>query len=403
MVAFDERFYQTLYIDIANALRSGVYKNAIDHYLSYGAAEGRWGSGTLEYNEVSYLAANPDVAAAVRAGIYQTGYQHYITLGKDEGRLSSPYGYFDWAFYKAENPDLLARTSTAFDYTRQFLQEGAFQDRSPSARVFSEMGYLAKNPDVAAAVFSGALPSGKAHYDRWGKAEGRDASGGAFDEAGYLRLNPDVAAAVSRGTFQSGERHYGEFGILEQRSAAYLGWTIDAGAASQGVSLIGAAGNDTLTGGSGNDVLKGGYGNDVLGGGSGNDTLTGGLGADVMTGGAGSDVFVFSAWNEMPMHGPSLSPDTPRTDESILDFQPGIDKIDLSALFLYTTVSSASASEIDFGNGGRMILETRTYNGTVETNILYGPQYSNGEVYSYYFGINLKSVSGITVSDFKFG
>jgi SAM-dependent methyltransferase len=38
---------------------------------------------------------------------------------------------------------------------------------------FDEDGYLAANPDVCAAVLSGAIPSGLEHYLRWGRREGR--------------------------------------------------------------------------------------------------------------------------------------------------------------------------------------------------------------------------------------
>lgn len=50
---------------------------------------------------------------------------------------------------------------------------------------------------------------------------------------------------------------------------------------TQGITLIGGAGDDTLNGGSGNDLLVGGGGNDGLNGGDGDDTLTGGTGDDV--------------------------------------------------------------------------------------------------------------------------
>ncbi|MGF7176604.1 M10 family metallopeptidase C-terminal domain-containing protein [Azospirillum doebereinerae] len=400
MAAFDEQFYLAMYRDAANAVQDGLVNSGLDHYLRIGAAEGRWGSGTLEYNEVSYLAANPDVAAAVRAGVYQTGYQHYTTLGKDEGRLSSPYGYFDAAYYKVENPDLLTRDTPALYFTQNFLTEGNFQGRLPSAKAFSEDGYLAKNPDVAAAVFSGALPSGKAHYDLWGKAEGRNASGTAFDEADYLRRHPDVAAAVQSGSFQSGLQHYALAGVREQREAHYLGRAIDGSMAQRNISLLGAAGNDTLTGGSGNDTLRGGYGNDTLIGGAGNDTLIGGLGADVLIGGDGADVFLYER-GDSPAR--PLYPGTPRTDEAILDFQSGIDKIDLSESFGGAVASASTETEIRFQGGGSLTLETRLYNGVIETNILWGASYnSQGEVNYYSSGISLKSVSGVSALDFIF-
>ena len=58
---------------------------------------------------------------------------------------------------------------------------------------------------------------------------------------------------------------------------------------------------------------------DVLVGSAGPDTLVGGLGPDKLTGGAGADVFVYHArpWN----------------GGEITDFQPGVDRLDISALY----------------------------------------------------------------------
>ena len=46
---------------------------------------------------------------------------------------------------------------------------------------------------------------------------------------------------------------------------------------------------DTLYGGPGNDTLDGGFARDILYGGPGNDTLFGGASKDVLVGGAGND------------------------------------------------------------------------------------------------------------------
>ncbi|MFT3673404.1 M10 family metallopeptidase C-terminal domain-containing protein [Aestuariivirga sp.] len=87
-------------------------------------------------------------------------------------------------------------------------------------------------------------------------------------------------------------------------------------------NLTGGSAADTLTGSAGDNVLSGGGNADKLFGGAGNDTLIGGIGADRLTGGADSDVFCFKA----------VSESTTRAADSILDFQDGIDKIDLSAI-----------------------------------------------------------------------
>lgn len=80
---------------------------------------------------------------------------------------------------------------------------------------------------------------------------------------------------------------------------------------------------DVLTGltsattGTGNaDILAAGGGGVWLDGAGGNDILMDGTGSDTLTGGAGADLFV-------------LTPDL--VSDTILDFQPGIDRIDLGA------------------------------------------------------------------------
>ena len=81
-------------------------------------------------------------------------------------------------------------------------------------------------------------------------------------------------------------------------------------------TLNGGAGNDLLTGSSGADTLMGGAGMDTLEGGGGADRLDGGADADRLVGTAGAETFV---WGD---------------DDTIVSFETGVDKIDLSALNL---------------------------------------------------------------------
>jgi Ca2+-binding RTX toxin-like protein len=87
--------------------------------------------------------------------------------------------------------------------------------------------------------------------------------------------------------------------------------------------LFGSRGADTVYGNAGIDILLGGAGDDRLVGGSGNDELWGGAGRDVMTGGSGRDVFGFLSAAEM---------NASAGRDRITDFQPGLDRIDLSRL-----------------------------------------------------------------------
>ncbi|MFY0691457.1 MAG: hypothetical protein JXR14_05970 [Paracoccaceae bacterium] len=82
-----------------------------------------------------------------------------------------------------------------------------------------------------------------------------------------------------------------------------------------GLSRIGSGADETLSGSARDDVIMGGGGHDTLSGGSGDDILVDGAGADLLIGGAGGDLFIFK-------------PDG--AEDTIADFTPGLDRIDLS-------------------------------------------------------------------------
>ncbi|MFB2550697.1 calcium-binding protein [Ensifer soli] len=88
--------------------------------------------------------------------------------------------------------------------------------------------------------------------------------------------------------------------------------------------LTGNGGANRLDGNGGADLLAGGAGNDTLAGGAGNDTLRGDAGRDTLAGGAGADRFVFRATGD--------SGAVAGRADAILDFQTGLDRIDLAAI-----------------------------------------------------------------------
>ncbi len=113
-------------------------------------------------------------------------------------------------------------------------------------------------------------------------------------------------------------------------------------------TLIGGQGDDILTGGEGDDVLQGGYGNDTLSGGAGEDVVFGGDGddlisgddgdaeqsADFLNGGAGEDTILAES-GDIVTGGQDadtfvLSPEDDDDQVTVMDFQPGQDKLLIS-------------------------------------------------------------------------
>lgn len=92
-------------------------------------------------------------------------------------------------------------------------------------------------------------------------------------------------------------------------------------------TLHGSGGRDHIVGGANSDSLYGGIHADYLYGGTGADQLFGGEGRDVLTGGANADRFVFL---HSDYYGTPGLPAAPHSlSDTILDFQTGVDRIDL--------------------------------------------------------------------------
>jgi Ca2+-binding RTX toxin-like protein len=88
------------------------------------------------------------------------------------------------------------------------------------------------------------------------------------------------------------------------------------------------------TGNAGANALTGNAGANVLDGGSGADRIIGGLGTDQLAGCTGADVFVFRSVAESPA-GPAC--------DTIVDFETGLDRIDLGAIDACTIGSGGQA------------------------------------------------------------
>ncbi|QXI37165.1 retention module-containing protein [Pseudomonas xantholysinigenes] len=127
-------------------------------------------------------------------------------------------------------------------------------------------------------------------------------------------------------------------------------------------NLIGSDYNDTLIGNDGDNLLNGGAGNDVLRGGAGNDILIGGRGDDTLTGGSGNDVFVWQKGDT--------------GHDTVTDFTPGSDRLDLSQLLQGENATSASLDDyLHFkvsGTGGNVVstIEVSSVAGAAPTQTI---------------------------------
>lgn len=84
-VAVDEPWYRHTYPDVADAIDSGLFKSARDHFIQNGWFEGRR-PYEIEVDEDWYLATYDDVAEGVETGGIVSATDHFYRHGWREGR-----------------------------------------------------------------------------------------------------------------------------------------------------------------------------------------------------------------------------------------------------------------------------------------------------------------------------
>jgi hypothetical protein len=85
-ISVDANWYLATYVDARQAIKAGVYKDALDHYLKMGMRDGRVPLEP-EVDEAWYLKRYPDVAEAIRSGRVKSAKLHYARWGHREGRF----------------------------------------------------------------------------------------------------------------------------------------------------------------------------------------------------------------------------------------------------------------------------------------------------------------------------
>ena len=151
----------------------------------------------------------------------------------------------------------------------------------------------------------------------------------------------DLAAEAAIGTSIGNDTIIGFENAFGTNYNDYLGGTEGSN------QLMGADGNDTMNGKAGNDKLYGGEGADKIAGGAGADKIAGDRGGDQLAGGADRDTFIYNwLWDStVAVAGRDV----------ILDFDSGVDRIDLSAI---------DASRLTAGDQAFGFIGTGEFSGT---------------------------------------
>lgn len=138
---FDSRSYLAANQDL---LRAGLTPaDAENHYLAYGAKEGR----ATTFDSAAYLASYTDLQNTFGKNT-DAALQHYIDVGMKEGRSIS----FNALEYLASNLDLLSSGLNAANAAQHYVSYGIDEKRTVSS--FDPSRYLAANTDLKATLNS---------------------------------------------------------------------------------------------------------------------------------------------------------------------------------------------------------------------------------------------------------
>ncbi|MGA9382431.1 MAG: integrin alpha, partial [Phormidium sp.] len=223
---FNSGYYLSQNPDVQEAVNKGLFRNAFEHFVTIGFAEGR---NPSSYFASDYLINNPDVAAAIANGNVRNGFTHFIKAGVTEGRSSDTLLSALDLLYRQENPDVNQAIQQGFfssgleHLVLVGMNEGRqiFPEFQALAETFDSEFYLAENSDVQQAVESRNFPNALSHFVSLGLSEGRDPSS-QFSNSEYLANYPDVAAVVSQGILRNGFEHFIKFGFGEERTGSLI-------------------------------------------------------------------------------------------------------------------------------------------------------------------------------------
>ncbi len=211
---FDERQYRARYHDLADAVfPGGDFFNGYDHYIRHGSREGR--IGHLLFEPALYRSALPaEEQPHLDEGDAFAHCLARIEGGGAEVRVSP---FFDPAFYRRRHSALCESGEWRWAL-EHYLRNDTPTCFDPLAE-FSEAFYLARYPDVAAAVAAGHRRNGYDHYLTDGAREMRTPHP-AMDLAWYVGAYPEICDDLRCGRATDAFDHYLRIGAARGWAAA---------------------------------------------------------------------------------------------------------------------------------------------------------------------------------------
>lgn len=188
-------------------------------------------------------------------------------------------------------------------------------------------------------VYGGAGPDalfGGAGRDIMLGGQGADSFFGGVgeDHIGFAYASGGITVNLATGIGSGGDAAGDTYSSIENVGGTDAKDVLTGSVAAN--TLSGENGNDTIYGGGGNDRIYGDIGNDRLFGGAGEDRIRGSDGKDVMTGGGNHDYFTFGDSAHSGVGADKRN--------RITDFQPDLDKLDLSEIGGLSFIGTAGFS-----------------------------------------------------------
>ncbi len=209
---FDERWYLARHPELNAELQARRWRSGFDHYCRAGYAER---SPHWLYDDALYLSRNPDLTdTTVQRNGCVNRYDHYIRFGAREGRVA--HLLFDasvWRVWAAghDETDAVERLGPFAHFLRYTWRH---RQSHPTSVYFDPQWYLSAYPQAAAAIAAGEFVCALHHYLANPTPTSFDPLRD-FSEAYYLSAHPAAAELVQAGVFRCGYEYFLLHGVFD--------------------------------------------------------------------------------------------------------------------------------------------------------------------------------------------